>query len=139
VNNGDTSPCTQPSAFVNQGITGIAGTQAADNCQVTPIVTPAPGTTVRTQTSTSPLAYSSSLPAQMTLAGTVQATQQGTIDTVFTLVAYAIPGGSGFAGVFPFTSLTLGLPAAGTTPATPPVVPVAANQTISVTVTFSFQ
>ncbi|MGD0346482.1 MAG: hypothetical protein ABSA85_06980 [Terracidiphilus sp.] len=138
VNNGDTSPCTQQSLFSNNGITGIPGTQSANNCQIVPTITPPAGTVVSTQSSTPPYTTSSSLPAQFTIAGTVQATQAGTIDTVFTLGALKMSGGTSIV-LFPFSTLTLGLAATGTTPATPPVVPVVANQTISATVIYSFQ
>lgn len=119
LNNGDTSPCT------NTYFNGVLA------CSISP-VTLAPNPNQNS--------ILNILPNQFALSGTLPAVPaSGTIDTVSTTTALVYPSNPGVYTHFAFSSATLGQPASGTTPATPPVVPVSAGQSVAVTVTYTFQ
>lgn len=139
---GDTSPCTTANLIGLTGVTGIPGTSgtvfsAPAGCNIpTPTVTPSAGTAIAAiSTSNGTQTISSALPTQLTIAGSVQAAQAGTVDAVFTIVQL----NSSFS--FPFTYVGLPQQSSGTCGGAnqpPCAVSVAAGQTVAVTVTISF-
>jgi hypothetical protein len=134
-----TSPCgSVENGIGNAGVIGIGGI-TSNGCTISPaaIISPASGATVGSRNNNSNV-ESTTLPAQFTISGSIQAGQQGDIGAVMTAIALN-PGDI----VFPFSLAALppsvigqcggqGQPACT-------VVTVAAGQTISATVTYSFQ
>lgn len=143
LSNGDISPCTTGASNVEFGFVP-SGTPF---CNIEATVQPSIGSVIANSNVATGKA-SSSLPPTVVLSGTVQAQQNGTIDSVLSsfalqgIVIDAIRGNITETVGFPLTMATL--PAAnsgacGGTNQPSCAVPVSAGQSISATVVLSFQ
>jgi len=142
VNSGDVSPCPGSTAFLKYAlIGGLPGSSSTASCGTFAVITPQNISAIVTQSGTN---YVTSLPSQLVLSGTAPSamvTQAGTIDTVTTLMLIAQPGNGTYA-FFPITLASLPAQGSGTCGGAnqpPCAVSVGAGQSITATVTISFQ
>jgi hypothetical protein len=134
-----TSPCgTGENVIGSAGVIGISGIVSA-GCSINPaaIISPTSGATIGSRNINTNI-ESTTLPTQFTISGSVQALQQGDIGAVLTAIALN-PGDI----VFPFSAAALPPSVlgqcGGQNQPTCTVITVAALQTITATVTYSFQ
>lgn len=150
LNSGDVSPCGATSLLSYGHIAGMPGSSSASCPLANTAVIPMANAVLADQNTALP-GYTDFglLPGQLTISGSSTVPQQGTIDTVVTIIdLYGLtkigpsPTSSSTAVFFPFTSATLAAQGSGTCGGAgqpPCAVAVAANQTVSATVTISFQ
>lgn len=140
-NSGNVSPCPNSTAFLAYGhIGGLPGSSSTASCWAAAGITPQNISHIVTQSGNY---VTSSLPSQLVLSGTTLSglvTQTGTIDTVTTLMLIALPNGDW--ALFPITLASLPAQGSGTCGGAnqpPCAVSVGAGQSITATVTISFQ
>jgi len=143
VNSGNVSPCPGSTAFLKYAlIGGLPGSSSTASCGSFAVITPQNISAIVTQSGTN--YATSSLPSQLVLSGTTpsaEVTQAGTIDTVTTLMLIAQPGNGAY-DFFPITLASLPAQGSGTCGGAnqpPCAVSVGAGQSITATVTISFQ